>query len=241
MIVQCTHCDQKNYIEKFLLTKVAYCGKCGTAIKGPLQIQIGQAMLKYKYWIILLMMSGYGVYSNMFPQASKPYRQSIFASGSNYSSSPSYQPQTSPYNPISSHPKTPIFDHPIIPIQQGLVTDYEGRERIAPFQITTPPSNNNFFIKLVDYTTNKPVLTFFVKAGNMFDIDVPLGSFKLKYAAGENWYGEKYLFGPDTHYSEAQTVLDFSQRGNQVSGHTVELIMQAHGNLHTITISPDKF
>lgn len=241
MIVHCTQCGQKNNVEKFSLTKIAHCGKCGAEFKGPLHIQIGQVILKNKYWIILVIIGGYGVYSSIFPQVSKPYSQNSFSSSQKYSSTSSYQPIAPAYTPPSPRPKTPTFDHPIIPIQQGLVKDYSDSERIAPFKIRTPSGEHDYFVKLVDYTINKPVLTFFVKAGNTFDIDVPLGSYKLKYAAGANWYGEQYLFGPDTQYSEAQSILDFTQRGDEVSGHTVELIMQAHGNLHTSKIRPEKF
>lgn len=38
----------------------------------------------------------------------------------------------------------------------------------------------------------------FVRAGKRIDIKAPDGTFHLKVASGEEWYGEPYLFGPDT-------------------------------------------
>ncbi len=38
---------------------------------------------------------------------------------------------------------------------------------------------------------------------NEIEIKVPLGSYIVKYAVGEKWYGEKYLFGPETRYNKA--------------------------------------
>jgi hypothetical protein len=33
--------------------------------------------------------------------------------------------------------------------------------------------------------------------------DLPLGSYKIRYAYGQNWFGEKKLFGKNTAYAQA--------------------------------------
>jgi len=84
-------------------------------------------------------------------------------------------------------------------------------------------------------------LTVFVYGGQSAKIDVPLGSFELKYATGDTWYGTKDLFGPNTACSKADKRFDFKRTGNQVSGHSVELYLQVDGNLETAPISLSEF
>ena len=87
--------------------------------------------------------------------------------------------------------------------------------------------------KLTDWETGAPVQTIFIRAGQTAETTVPLGSYRLRYAAGETWLGEEKLFGDATIYSQADKRFDFERQGNQVSGYTVELILQTDGNLST--------
>jgi hypothetical protein len=96
-------------------------------------------------------------------------------------------------------------------------------------------------VKIVDWATDVPAMTVFVRSGQSVSTKVPLGSYKIKYAAGIQWYGETHLFGPDTSYSMADKRFDFQEIGNQVSGFTVELFLQPHGNLRTKQIKPKDF
>jgi hypothetical protein len=125
-------------------------------------------------------------------------------------------------------------------IPNGAKKTYFSDKGIAPLRIITSPGSY-YFVKLVDWSSNRPVMTIFIHSGKTIDVDVPLGSYKLKYAVGETWYGEKDLFGPDTIYSQAEKKFDFKITGNQVHGYTVELILQPHGNLSTKRISAKDF
>ena len=62
---------------------------------------------------------------------------------------------------------------------------------------------------------------------------VPLGSYGIKYAAGQNWKGDQQLFGEETQFFEAEKRFDFVKEGNQIQGFRIELILQAGGNLST--------
>ena len=84
-------------------------------------------------------------------------------------------------------------------------------------------------------------MTFFIYGGQNFETKVPLGVYRLKYASGKIWYGEKYLFGPDTAYSKAEQDFEFYRQGDQIAGYTVELILQRNGNLHTTRIPASEF
>ena len=110
----------------------------------------------------------------------------------------------------------------------------------APFKITTSPGEN-FYVKLVDIPGGNPAITFFVRGGDTTEMDVPLGTYSLRYASGNTWYGTTCLFGRNTTYFEADTTLAFYRSGTQVVGHRVELIRQIHGNMDANKISAGRF
>jgi len=72
-------------------------------------------------------------------------------------------------------------------------------------------------------------------------IDVPLGTYEVRYAGGETWYGYTYLFGKDTAYSKADETFTFEVVGNQISGFTITLYQVVNGNLSTSRIRPNEF
>jgi len=82
---------------------------------------------------------------------------------------------------------------------------------------------------------------FFVRSGEKTTIEVPVGNYELRYAAGERWYGEEYLFGPGTAHRKAEDAFQFRADGERVSGFTVELIKQSGGNLKETDIEPSEF
>lgn len=97
------------------------------------------------------------------------------------------------------------------------------------------------YLKLVDPRSKAVVVTMFIRDGERLTLDVPLGTFRLRYAAGSTWYGIGDYFGPQTVYSEADDDFRFSRDPNGYSGYTVELYLQLHGNLETDEISRAKF
>ncbi len=80
-----------------------------------------------------------------------------------------------------------------------------------------------------------------MRSGQTADVRIPTGVYELRYAAGENWYGEEWLFGPGTVYRRADEQLDFHTEGDTVAGFTVELIKQVNGNLGETPIKPSDF
>lgn len=114
-------------------------------------------------------------------------------------------------------------------------------ENIAPLQIRIPNYGKDFFVKLVNPYTNQSIKEFYIRAGQTVDTNVPLGTFHLKYAAGNIWIGRYNLFGLDTICSKANKEFIFEQIGEQVNGYTVELILQPGGNLRTSKINSEDF
>jgi hypothetical protein len=86
-----------------------------------------------------------------------------------------------------------------------------------------------------------PVLTVFVRGGETVNVDAPLGTFIVKYASGERWYGYDHLFGENTAYSKATTYFTFDQTGTKVNGYTITLYEIPNGNLRTKRIKPNEF
>jgi hypothetical protein len=126
--------------------------------------------------------------------------------------------------------------------RQGVVQIYSRKSRIAPFRVDTP-AGDNYFIKLVEVSDKKtPVLTFFIYGGGTFQMDVPLGTYIMRYAIGKDWYGEQLLFGPcTTSFYEADAELAFTREGNTAKGHRITLEKQVGGNLETMDVDEEQF
>lgn len=147
--------------------------------------------------------------------------------------------------PTTYEPPPPQrVERPSIPEQplphNGRVRSFTRAEREAPFEIKAA-QGSHYLLKLVDAFTRSPVLTVFVHSGTTVSIDVPLGTFEVRYASGESWYGDEYLFGPGTAYSKADKTFTFEVVGNQISGFTITLYKVPYGNLHTSAIKPTEF
>ncbi|MEQ1658682.1 MAG: hypothetical protein ABL896_07885 [Hylemonella sp.] len=149
-------------------------------------------------------------------------------------------PQTSAPAPLFTKTEP---EWPEVPFKQGVHRVFTEKERIAPFQIATPVGEESYYVKLVDVTNGKTVMTMFVRGGQTWETKVPLGSFKVKYATGMKWYGPQpeRLFGPQTRVNEADSVFHFRVEGNRVNGYTIQLIKQVGGNLKTRPIGRNDF
>ena len=70
---------------------------------------------------------------------------------------------------------------------------------------------------------------------------VPFGTYVVKYASGQKWYGYKHLFGPNTAYNKADSTFAFRREGNQIKGFSITLYAVEGGNLSTLPIKPNDF
>lgn len=161
---------------------------------------------------------------------------------------PRINPPLATAPPPASSPSVPpprTFNEPVQRLPQNGAyrrywAHYEG-EILAPLQVITAVGSLHYFVKVVDWDLGTPVLTVFVRSGQQVEVSVPLGSYRIKYAAGSAWYGERYLFGPETSYARVEKRMDFAVEGDRVAGFTIELIKQVGGNLKTVMIRPDEF
>lgn len=106
-----------------------------------------------------------------------------------------------------------------------------GLPAVFPLQIKTPPGQD-YVVTLLDAESGEAALAGYVKGGAFFKVLVPPGVFRLRFATGEVWQGEKALFGPGhaTRVFELQTALTFETRGLGVkAGHVVDVVQDAPG------------
>ena len=224
-LIQCASCGAQNRIEGFSYSRFPICGKCRASLPEPASIRSLRVAVKYKYWIILGVIIGGTV---MMDQLRSPSRTSPASAKSEYRAS-------------SPFPAQAVLAYPVVQVNQGIRERFTNAKTIAPFRIVTPAGPESYYVKLIDAFTGTPAMSFFIFGGQSFEAEVPLGTYRVKYATGETWYGENHLFGPTTRYSEADKTFEFSVQGNQISGYTVELIRQRGGNLHTKSISANQF
>jgi hypothetical protein len=114
------------------------------------------------------------------------------------------------------------------------------RTILAPLKIYTQ-GNQHHFIKVVDPKVNRSVLTVFVQAGRDVSLQVPIGTYEIKYAMGTQWYGENDLFGVNTSFGKAERQLVFQVNGRKVRGYSLRLYPQVGGNLKTKPINRTDF
>ena len=97
----------------------------------------------------------------------------------------------------------------------GHVQPQVNASNTAPFRILTSGGDTHYFVKLEESGTGRSALTVFVRSGQQVDIRVPFGTYIVKYASGQKWYGYQHLFGPNTAYTKADKRLHSGARATR--------------------------
>jgi len=113
-------------------------------------------------------------------------------------------------------------------------------DRSPPLKITNSPDANTM-MKLVSVHDGKEVMSVFIRAGEVTEVAVPIGSYKAKIASGQTWYGESVRFGPQTRYATLDTTLSFTINGRQLLGHEIRLTRSRDGNLSQSLLTATDF
>jgi hypothetical protein len=147
--------------------------------------------------------------------------------------------------PQSAPPAAPVqlVQRPRLKVQlvsTGVLYNQTGRAPLAPLRVRTTPGGD-YYLKLVGSRRPTEAVGIYVHGGTTLEVEVPLGSYRMRYAYGSTWYGTKWAFGDDTQYFQADKVFDFEATSDGVSGYTVELIPQPDGNLATASIPAEDF
>lgn len=141
----------------------------------------------------------------------------------------------------ASPPVEEVYVPPPVDLpRNGIYQVYTTKERIAPFKFITP-AGLNFYIKIVDYYSGYTAMTVFVRSNSSVEVKVPIGSYQLKYACGDQWYGEDYLFGDYTSYNQALDVFNFIETDYSITSWEVTLYNVVGGNMETTPIDESDF
>lgn len=118
--------------------------------------------------------------------------------------------------------------------------------RILPtLTVVTKAGSGHHLVKVEDWNTKRKVTAFFIRSGMTTTVRIPDGTYRIKYASGDTWYGESDLFGPSTVCAVADKSFSFETEykrgGTEYTVRTIELIEQVGGNLKTSKIRKEDF
>lgn len=111
------------------------------------------------------------------------------------------------------------------------VPDNEGPR--APLTIhgsLTPGAEH--VIRLEQWESRAPVVLIPVRGGELAQLSMPLGTYRLVIISGRGWQGPDKLFAWGTTAKESVHPLSFHRSGTALSGHTIQLEV-LNGNLET--------
>ena len=98
-----------------------------------------------------------------------------------------------------------------------------AKERGVPIDIRLPFLPEFYVVQLKDWDSGELVLKVFLNSVGTYKGEVSPGTYRLQYAAGEDWVSEEKLFGENTIFSEAIGKLDLTDANNSDSRIVIEL------------------
>lgn len=95
----------------------------------------------------------------------------------------------------------------------------------------------SYVIKIVDPKDGEVIMMCYLPSGISQEIDLPSGTFEIRYTCGTEWFGNDKMFGDKGTYAKADHTFQFS-RG---SGYELTLHRVRNGNLHTTKMRKEDF
>ena len=95
----------------------------------------------------------------------------------------------------------------------------------------------SYVVKVVDPYDGEVMLMVYLPAGISQEIDIPSGTFEIRYTSGTKWFGYKEMFGSKGTYAKADRLFTFSEG----SGYELTLYRVPNGNLHTSNMKKEDF
>jgi hypothetical protein len=135
---------------------------------------------------------------------------------------------------------------PVNPPRTSTIESGRTRQRIAPLSIISE-SGTNYVIKFANVSDERDQVMIFVRGGETYQTKIALGTYHVRGAAGETWYGKRDLFGPDTQFFKlrgkdgTQQTLRFWQQGRTITGVTLNFQKVVGGNMEQEKISREEF
>jgi hypothetical protein len=176
---------------------------------------------------------------------------SVFGTPAAQSKAPQSAPNTQQVPPGSASANLAAENLKIVPAPPtGDILARRRTSAIAPFAVETEPGPS-YLLKLVNVSNPKDQIMVFVKGGETYSTKVPLGTYHLKAATGDVWYGRQHFFGPQTRFvrvrkkdrtdDDGVQAFKFSQSGNRISGLKISFKKVVGGNTSEESISREEF
>jgi hypothetical protein len=140
----------------------------------------------------------------------------------------------------AARPSAPVFSREPELLVPGILWNKSGRRGEAPFEIRSR-AGTNYILKLVDAHTGNDAVAILVRGGSTVEVDIPIGTYNLKWCSGTIWYGEEGLFGPGQSCSTTPTAFRFWKTGTYIEGHTITLYTVTDGNMSYRRLNPSEF
>jgi len=208
-------------VPRYPIRRIPQCGKCHTPLPEAAAVKVLRRLYRARVALIAapcLALVAWMVWKPQAQNASKPAA-------------------------IATQLATEACVSRMLP-DHGLYDEFDASSRPARLTIRTAPGSF-YLVNLGNAVTGHPALQFFAYGGTDLNAEVPLGSYKIKYAAGSYWCGSVDLFGSETVFSEAEDEFlferTFTSDGYITSHWTIELTLQKGGNLRTRRISRGEF
>lgn len=105
------------------------------------------------------------------------------------------------------------------------------------FKIHTPANYDSHYIKIIDTSTGEPFMKIYIREGDTITVYLPVGSYRIRYATGEHWYGYDELFGTDGEYFKFNEVVKIKKD----TKYTLTLYRESESNLSTSALDYGEF
>lgn len=159
--------------------------------------------------------------------------------------------KSSPAKAIS----TPVPTSKPVSISSSRTVKMPDYKRLCPFTVSVPSGSEDYYVYLKYWRASGKSLTprersgsgtksdisFYIKHGDSFSTEVPIGVYQLYYTCGETWYGTDERFGAGSPTYKSDDLLEFYDDGKYLQGHTVELWLQTNGNFDRTAIPESEF
>ena len=105
---------------------------------------------------------------------------------------------------------------------------------LAPLTVKAPNNTDAYFVVQLDqWDARTPVAMIPVRGGDVAQVQVPLGRYRVTIAKGSRWKGPGRLFAATEYSKEAVHPLEFFRVDNQINGQIIQL-ETFNGNMETI-------
>jgi hypothetical protein len=146
--------------------------------------------------------------------------------------------------PVPAAPLEPKAALVPVKIKTGIIRRKGKGKPVATLKIAA--DGRNYAIRLVDKKSKTEMLMAFIAANQTLETKVPIGSYRIVAATGDEWYGDRLLFGPSTDYFVLHRVpgddeFQFTLKGHTIYGNDIRLTGAVGGTLSPVPIAPNEF